>query len=126
MIFAIEGASSSAWRCASTVTSWASGWPPSWSATVTAGVAVSSPSSSTTNERSAPSVQPIALQRADGDFELVCPGPDQPDRQTILAATWRATVVAAAVRSLIDTGPYFLAPVVWLRPCTTAVMMTFR
>src|SRR5580700_8197189 len=58
---AIEGASSSAWRCASTVTSWASGWPPSWSATVTAGVAVSSPSSSTTNERSAPSVQPIAL-----------------------------------------------------------------
>src|ERR1700722_19956946 len=56
---AIEGASSSAWRCASTVTSWASGWPPSWSATVTAGVAVSSPSSSTTNERSAPAAQPI-------------------------------------------------------------------
>src|SRR3984885_8466556 len=54
MIFAIDGASSSAWRCASTVTSWASGWPPSWSATVTAGVAGSSPSSSTTNERSAP------------------------------------------------------------------------
>src|SRR3984957_11458004 len=55
MILAIDGASSSAWRCASTVTSWASGWPPSWSATVTARVAVSSPSSSTTNERSAPS-----------------------------------------------------------------------
>src|ERR1700722_479306 len=54
MTLAIAGASSSAWRCASTVTSWASGWPPSCSATVTAGVAVSRPSSSTTNEGSRP------------------------------------------------------------------------
>src|SRR3984885_1038222 len=52
MTLAMTGASSSAWRCASTVTSWASGWPPSCSATVTAGVAVSRPSSSTSNEGS--------------------------------------------------------------------------
>src|ERR1700733_10424310 len=52
MTLAMAGASSSAWRWESTVTSWARGWPPSCSATVTAGVAVSSPSSSTTNEGS--------------------------------------------------------------------------
>ena len=93
MILAIDGASSSAWRCASTVTSWASGWPPSWSATVTAGVAVSSPSSSTTNERSAPcGATDRAASALTASSDPVRPESGRLDRQTILAATWRATV----------------------------------
>ena len=37
-----------------------------------------------------------------------------------------ATVFAATVRSLMDTGPYFLPPLDWSRPSTTTVMMTLR